>query len=371
MTAQAQVDFFICHAFEDKGTVAWPIYNELINRGHSVWLDEAVLTLGDSLRQIIDKGLSECRFGVVVFSPSFFDKQWTQYELDGLLDRQMAGTKTVLPVWHEVTHDDVAAKAPSLAGRYAVSTSNGVTRVVDEIVRAYEQACVPATIAESPQIPTSRSPSSEPLQFPLSEELRSQVLAGTIDDWEFILFADALIRGMRAHELAWRDHQLGLVRPGGRQLSKDEILGYTQRAFHDLSSLMENLTRLFTPQSQVAAFGAAGSPGDAAAIEHLCKRAMGVYGQFLEWAAEVRSTRVPSDFSRLFELLLSFADEPIAKSRDFVGRAAHVMARLSELPEGTNEEPYVIHLEFRLAGEDSKVRDYQRELKRLKRRRKF
>ena len=108
-------DFFICHASEDKDTVARPLYQELALRGYQVWLDEAELTLGDSLRVKIDQGLANCEFGIVILSLAFFAKRWTEYELNGLLARQMQGTKVILPVWHGVDQSAVARYSPSLA----------------------------------------------------------------------------------------------------------------------------------------------------------------------------------------------------------------------------------------------------------------
>jgi TIR domain len=64
--------------------IAWQL-------GLRVWFDELTLTIGDSLRQSIDRGLANSRFGIVVISPSFLQKDWPQKELDGLI----AGRSTV------------------------------------------------------------------------------------------------------------------------------------------------------------------------------------------------------------------------------------------------------------------------------------
>lgn len=129
-------DLFICHASEDKDTIVRPLAAELARRGLRVWFDEHTLTLGDSLRAKIDEGLSQSRYGVVVLSAAFFAKDWPQRELDGLLAFEASGHKVVLPIWHEVTRDQVSARSPILAGRVAVRSSQGVTRVAQEILRA-------------------------------------------------------------------------------------------------------------------------------------------------------------------------------------------------------------------------------------------
>ena len=64
-------DVFISHATEDKEAIARPLADALRDGGLRVWYDEFSLTLGDSLRQSIDRGLARSLFGVVVVSPSF------------------------------------------------------------------------------------------------------------------------------------------------------------------------------------------------------------------------------------------------------------------------------------------------------------
>jgi hypothetical protein len=134
-------DVFVCHASEDKDDVARPLAEVLESRGRTVWLDERQLTVGDSLRQRIDVGLRESRFGIVILSPAFFAKRWPQWELDGLAQREMlSGEKVVLPVWHRVTAADVAAQSPSLAGRLAARTDDGLDAVATEIEAVFAVA---------------------------------------------------------------------------------------------------------------------------------------------------------------------------------------------------------------------------------------
>jgi hypothetical protein len=127
-------DVFVCYASEDRDAIARPLAHSLGERGWRVWLDELQLRLGDSLRRKIDEGLRGSRFGVVILSPAFFAKEWPQWELDGLADREMqSGSVVVLPVWHGVEHDEVAAYSPSLAGKMAASTAVGLDSVVAQI----------------------------------------------------------------------------------------------------------------------------------------------------------------------------------------------------------------------------------------------
>lgn len=115
-------DVFISHASEDKATVARPLRNALISHGISVWLDEAQLKIGNSLRRKIDQGIRSSRYGIVILSAPFFSKGWTNHELDGLVTRNVSGEQSLLPIWHELTDADVRGYSPSLADKVALST---------------------------------------------------------------------------------------------------------------------------------------------------------------------------------------------------------------------------------------------------------
>ena len=68
-------DAFISHASEDKAGFVRPLAKALGKMGFRVWYDEFELRVGDSLRQSIDKGLINSRFGIVVLSSAFFAKK--------------------------------------------------------------------------------------------------------------------------------------------------------------------------------------------------------------------------------------------------------------------------------------------------------
>ena len=125
-----EFDVFISHASEDKNDVARPLANALQSGGLRVWYDEFELKIGDSLRRKIDKGLANSRFGVVVLSKSFFAKGWPNYELDGLVTRAVSGEQVILPIWHDITKQELIKHSPSLADKVARSTG---THTIEEI----------------------------------------------------------------------------------------------------------------------------------------------------------------------------------------------------------------------------------------------
>ncbi len=129
-------DVFISHASEDKETIARPLAKALEAQGLRVWFDEFTLSVGDRLRRSIDRGLANSRYGIVILSPMFFAKEWPQKELDGLMQREEHGEKVILPVWHNITAEQIRAYSPTLADRIAVSSSRGLDQVVAELLRA-------------------------------------------------------------------------------------------------------------------------------------------------------------------------------------------------------------------------------------------
>jgi hypothetical protein len=129
-------DYFISHASEDKDLVARPLAHVLSASNFQVWYDEFSLRVGDSLFQSISRGLAESSFGVVVLSPAFMQKSWTQNELAGIWARETATRKLLLPVWHKVGVVEVAERMPMLADRVAVSTDKGLQHVAEQIVHA-------------------------------------------------------------------------------------------------------------------------------------------------------------------------------------------------------------------------------------------
>ena len=124
-------DVFISHASEDKDSFVRPFAEKLTAAGISPFYDEMTLGWGDSLRRRIEEGLARSRFGVVVLSKSFFAKEWPQRELDGLVQLEIQGHSRILPIWHEISKDEVTRFSPMLADKLALSTA---LLTVDEIV---------------------------------------------------------------------------------------------------------------------------------------------------------------------------------------------------------------------------------------------
>lgn len=157
-----QYDVFICHASEDKDDFVRPLAEMLEQQNISVWYDEFSLIIGDSLRQKIDEGLAHSEFGIVVLSPNFFKKPWTNRELNGLTSREMLEQRDViLPIWHRVNVTDVARYSPPLADKVAVSSSAGINAVIRSLVKKIKPNPSPLVVAK--EYLTSRGVETPPI----------------------------------------------------------------------------------------------------------------------------------------------------------------------------------------------------------------
>ncbi len=120
-----EYDVFVSHAWEDKKEFVDELVSEMRKLGLKVWYDTDKLKWGDSMREKIDKGLSKSRYGIVVLSPEYIreDKYWTKAELNGLFQKETINGKTILPIWHNLTKQQVTEYSPLIADRKALTTA--------------------------------------------------------------------------------------------------------------------------------------------------------------------------------------------------------------------------------------------------------
>lgn len=123
-------DIFISHASEDKDAIVRPMAILLERLGVRAWYDEFSLKLGDSLTASIDKGLQESRYGLIILSKAFLGKRWPDYEYRSLMTREIDGERVILPLWYDVTKDDVKEFSLYLADIKALPISRDALNVV-------------------------------------------------------------------------------------------------------------------------------------------------------------------------------------------------------------------------------------------------
>lgn len=161
-----QWDVFILHASEDKESVAKPFAEKLRKLNLDVWYDEFSLKWGKSLRKSIDEGLSNSLFGIVVLSKIFFQKTWTQIELDGLTTiMTTTGKDIILPLRYEISHDEVAKVSPTLAGIFSRSWDEGIDNLANEVKELVEGQKLVKSKQKTPSEPSYATTSVSKSKF--------------------------------------------------------------------------------------------------------------------------------------------------------------------------------------------------------------
>jgi len=127
-------DFFISHATCDKESIALPLARALEEREQRVWYDEFQIKPNDNLADFIKFGIDGSLFGVIIVSPDFFGRRWTEAELNALEN------KRVFLVLHGVAAESLQALRPTLADRYSVPASLGSDRVAEKLLEAVRRA---------------------------------------------------------------------------------------------------------------------------------------------------------------------------------------------------------------------------------------
>ena len=190
---------FISHASEDKYFVR-PLVEELQKQGVDVWYDEISLKVGDSLRQKIEEALVFCPYGLVVISKNFFSKEWPQRELDGLTHNEISSKrKVILPIWLDITAEEVFLYSPSLADKIGLRSDDGIPSIVSSVLEVITVAD-DRTVFISPR-QTSRANAEDIIQSYVSTEL----LSGTTLNSRYTLKSILGKGGLTINYVAWDD----------------------------------------------------------------------------------------------------------------------------------------------------------------------
>lgn len=129
---------FISHDSKDKDSLVRDLAMQMTKLKCSVWYDEYSLSVGDSLRASIEKGLKEAKKCIIVLSPNFFSNTgWGKTEFNSIFTRELIERKNViLPVWHNVGPSEVYSYCPSLADRVGLPSTLGVRTLASKLCLA-------------------------------------------------------------------------------------------------------------------------------------------------------------------------------------------------------------------------------------------
>lgn len=129
---------FICHDSRDKVGIAKPIATGLLKLMCPVWFDDFSLKVGSNLRESIESGIKESQKCILVLSKNFLSNPgWTKTEFDSIFTKELIEEQDViLPIWVDVSKEDVYEYSPSLANKVAVRWDDGEGEVIRKIHQA-------------------------------------------------------------------------------------------------------------------------------------------------------------------------------------------------------------------------------------------
>lgn len=129
-------DAFISFAEQDKLEIVTPLVKALEARNKHVWYSSNQLQVGDSISEEINQAISLSRFGILIISPSYF-KAWPINELNAMFAKYThSGVNTLLPVWHNVSYEQVLNKVPLIADKFAVQSDIGIDEITNYLISA-------------------------------------------------------------------------------------------------------------------------------------------------------------------------------------------------------------------------------------------
>ena len=114
-------DVFLCHAWEDRKSVAKELHDHLESKGVSVWFSEKDVALGSSLLREIDKGLAKSRVGIVLVTPELLNR----LKGEGIADKELSALLArdlLVPIVHNTSYENLRDVSPLLGSRSGLST---------------------------------------------------------------------------------------------------------------------------------------------------------------------------------------------------------------------------------------------------------
>lgn len=132
-----EYDVFLSHSSLDKDIFVSELSEKLSNKGLKVFEDVKVFKIGQSQTDMMNMGILNSRFVVIFLSKSFIESGWSQYEFKSFLNREINEKRVIiLPIWHEVSVDEVRQYNPYIVDKYAFNTSK---QTMDEMVNQIHQ----------------------------------------------------------------------------------------------------------------------------------------------------------------------------------------------------------------------------------------
>lgn len=124
-------DLFISHTVEDKILLVNELAARLEAQGIKVWYTGRELSIGDEVCDTLVEGMRHCRYGIIVFSPSYISKMKPSADFSTLINYKREGKKVIIPVLFEVTSGELVTKNILPEDARAIYSNQGLDHVVN------------------------------------------------------------------------------------------------------------------------------------------------------------------------------------------------------------------------------------------------
>ena len=116
MTEQQCHGIFLSHASEDNDAIVEPFIRCLEKAGISnIWYDNNQIAEDHSIIEKINKGLENSKVGIVIITPNFIRKPFTNWELECLTYLMIYSRIRLIPLRKNITKEDIIKKYSLLA----------------------------------------------------------------------------------------------------------------------------------------------------------------------------------------------------------------------------------------------------------------
>ena len=126
-------DIFICHASEDKESVALPLYQSLKKRNINAFIDCFAINWGDSLVAKINTALQKSKYVIAIISEDSVKKSWPMKELNAVLSAEIGADNTKLLPLMVGDGDALVSQLPLLADKLFVGYKDNIEEISDKI----------------------------------------------------------------------------------------------------------------------------------------------------------------------------------------------------------------------------------------------
>lgn len=130
-------DVFLCHAWDDRKTIAKDLHDQLELVGVTVWFSEKDVPLGTSLLREIDKGLARSKVGIVLVTPALLSR----LRGEGIADKELSALLArdlLVPIVHNTSYEALRDVSPLLGSRSGLSTTEdsieNVAKKISELI---------------------------------------------------------------------------------------------------------------------------------------------------------------------------------------------------------------------------------------------